>query len=151
MFAVRFSRLVYTIGDKSSSDTNMARRCVGWASVAVTPLIWQLDMADWLGSRTQLKHLCCSCSCITPGPNKTLGSRHAKQGVANTQRHTLPVPASKDCSGTCRLHGESCHFCVPKSRCRMHKKGKCDKAALARTHTHAQDLAAMHSSAHTQL
>lgn len=96
MFAVHFSRLVWPIGDTSNSDTNMARRCVGWASAAVTRLIWELDMADWLGSRTQLKHLCCSHSHITAGPNKTHGSRRAGHEVAQAQCRTLPVLASKD-------------------------------------------------------
>lgn len=151
MFAVHFSRLVRTMGDTSSSDTNMARRCVGWASAAVTRLIWELDMADWLGSRTQPKHLCCSRSHITAGPNKMLGSRRARQEVAQAQH--APSPGKQRlCSGTRCLHSfcEICHFNGWKCCRRMHKKGKCDRPALACAHKHTRDPAGTQS-AHTQL
>lgn len=144
MFAVYFTRLVQTIGDTSRSDTNMARRCVGWASTAVTHLIWELDMADWLGSRTQLKHLCCSHSHITAGPNKMLGCRRAGQEVAQAQRHTFPFLASKDRSAALF------HFSVQKCCRRMHKKRKMSQGCCC-TRANPPDPAFRRSSAHIRL
>lgn len=90
MFVSQFKWLVWTISGTSSSDATMARRCVGCAPAVVMHIIWERDMADWLGSRTQPKHLCCSSSCITAGPNKTLGSRrtHKQTSCSNTVSHT---------------------------------------------------------------
>lgn len=117
----------------------MARRCVGWASAAVTHLIWELDMADWLGSRTQLKHLCCSHSHITAGPNKILGSRRAEQEVAQAQRRTFP--ASKDFAlgpVGCTLSVKYVTLVCRSVAVGCIKKGKCHRAAVAHVQTHQQ-------------
>lgn len=90
MFVSQFKWLVWTLSGTSCSDATMTRRCMGWASTVVMRFIWELDMAEWLGSRTQLKHLWCSSSRITAGPNKTLSSRrtHKQTSCSNTVPHT---------------------------------------------------------------
>lgn len=105
-----FSQSVRAIGATSSSDAHMARRCVGWSSAAIRHFIWELDMADWLWSRTQPQHLCCSSSHITAGPNKTLGCRHTRRAepLARSCSNAAPrAPSTGEqrlCSETFRLH-----------------------------------------------
>lgn len=83
-----FKWLIWTISGTSSSDANMARRCVGWTSAAIMRFIWEVDMTDLLGSRTQPKHLFCNSSHITAGPNKTLGPHRGQAFCKTLLKHS---------------------------------------------------------------
>lgn len=151
MHANQFSWLLTAIGRTSSSDAHMARRCVGWAITAIMCLIWELDMADWLGSRTQPKYLCCTSSVITPGPNKhfvidmhTLAFICARNRARarSTTGCTLTIPVSKRSALTpcCSTLSVSSVASVCRSDAAGCIKGECDRAARTCTQAHTAEL-----------
>ncbi len=139
---------------------SVARRCVGWAYTAIMCLIWELDMADWLGSRATPKYLCCNQLCYNSRPKQTLGYRHTHSHALVLELARIQVahpPPSPPCCEPSWLNSfcEFCHFSVLKRCCRKRKRGitsrlcsKCDRAVHKRSHTHTHTHT--HIQAHTR-
>lgn len=146
--ASQFSGSAAAIGRRG----RVARRCVGWASTAIMCLIWELNMADWLGSRAEPVYLCCTSSTLTPGPNKHL--------VIDTNTlmflHTgfkLPPNKHTSCCGPSWFNSfcDFCHMRVLKCCCRRHERGIAGRLAVNVTAPYTWTHADTHNEAHAQL